>query len=217
MWNKASETKPSAQGSAAPATTNVDVKPEIKSEIKPEAKLEVPNQKAIQTTPVPSAAQASPEPVSTAAPAIAPAVKSTAAPSAPTTIGAGLKIKGELTGNSDLFIDGEAQGAIVLPGSKVTIGSNGRVMADIDAREIIVEGTVQGNLKASDGVHLSASSVVKGTVLTPRITIKDGAHLSARVEMARAKGSREDSSSSGSALVSDSEPRTPLAARAESA
>jgi len=206
VWNKASETKPSTQGSTAPIPVKTDIEPEVKAESNSEA---VAPNAAPAAAKMQASTEASPSTVSYAAPS--------SPVSAPTTIGAGLKIKGELTGVSDLFIDGEAQGAIVLAGSKVTIGANGRVMADIDAREIIVEGTVQGNLKASEGVHLSASSIVKGTVLTPRITIKDGAHLSARVEMARPDGSGEHSSSSRAGSVADSESPKPLAARAEGA
>jgi cytoskeletal protein CcmA (bactofilin family) len=214
MWNKPSETKPSSQGSAAPVASKSDVQ----TDIKPEPKSEVSVQPAV----APATAVATPHPASAvgnAAPVTAPIRNSAPAPSAPTTIGTGLNIKGEVTGSSDLFIDGEAQGKIVLSDSKVTIGANGRVTADIDGREIIVEGTVQGNLKASDGVHLSASSIVKGTILTPRITIKDGADLSAKVEMVRADETRAASSSSsgGSSSAADSESHRALAARAEGA
>jgi cytoskeletal protein CcmA (bactofilin family) len=64
------------------------------------------------------------------------------------------------------------------------------VKADVDAREIIVEGSLQGNLKASESVHLGSSSHVQGSVLTPRIGIEDGARLRGNVEMVRANDSR---------------------------
>jgi hypothetical protein len=82
--------------------------------------------------------------------------------SGPSTISAGLKIRGEFLGNSDLFIDGEAQGRIRFPGARVTIGASGRVVADIDAREIIIDGSVQGNLKASENIRLGPPSRVQG-------------------------------------------------------
>jgi cytoskeletal protein CcmA (bactofilin family) len=104
----------------------------------------------------------------------------------PSSIGAGLKIRGELSGSSDLYIDGEAQGKITLLDSRVTVGPNGRVQADIEAREIIVEGSVQGNLKARENVRLGSSSKVEGSVLTPRIGIDDGAKLRGKVEMTTA-------------------------------
>jgi cytoskeletal protein CcmA (bactofilin family) len=70
-------------------------------------------------------------------------------------------------------------------GARVTVGPNGRVQADIEAREIIIEGSVQGNLKAGERLHLGASSKVQGSVLTPRFAIEDGARLRGKVEMIR--------------------------------
>ena len=113
MWNKPSETKPSSQGSAAPVASKSDVQ----TAIKPEPKSEVSVQPAV----APATAVATPHPASAvgnAAPVTAPIRNSAPAPSAPTTIGTGLNIKGEVTGSSDLFIDGEAQGRIVLSDSK---------------------------------------------------------------------------------------------------
>lgn len=101
------------------------------------------------------------------------------------TISAGLKIKGEITGTSDLTVDGETQGKIRLVNGRVTVGPNGKVTADIDAREIVVNGTVQGNLKASESVRLGASGHVEGSILTPRIGIDDGARLRGNVEMVK--------------------------------
>lgn len=106
-------------------------------------------------------------------------------------IGAGLKIRGEITGTSDLHIEGEAEGKIRLVGGRVSVGPNGKVQADVDAREIIIEGAVQGYLKASESLHLGSSSRVQGSVITPRIGIEDGARLRGKVEMVRANDTRE--------------------------
>lgn len=100
------------------------------------------------------------------------------------TISAGLKIKGEITGTSDLTVDGETQGKIRTNG-RVTVGPKGNVN-DIDAREIVVYGTVHGNLNASESVRLGPSCHVEGSVLTPRISIDDGASLHGNVEMTHA-------------------------------
>jgi cytoskeletal protein CcmA (bactofilin family) len=116
------------------------------------------------------------------------------APNGTTTIAAGLKISGEISGTSDLYIDGETQGKVRLPNARVTVGPNGRVQADIEAREIIIEGTVQGNLKAGERLHLGAASRVQGSVLTPRFAIEDGARLRGKVEMVRIGGSQSASS-----------------------
>ena len=97
-------------------------------------------------------------------------------------INSGLKITGEVFGDSDLVIDGEVQGKVRLSSGRVTVGSSGRVTAEIEAREIVVEGTVQGNLKAADSVRLGPAGRVTGSVLTPRIAIDDGARLRGKVE-----------------------------------
>lgn len=102
-------------------------------------------------------------------------------------IGAGLKIRGEITGSSDLYLDGEANGKIRMTGGRVTIGPQGKVQADIDAKEIVVNGTVQGNLKADAKLRLGASSQVDGALAAPSIGIDDGAKFHGKVEVTRAK------------------------------
>lgn len=83
-------------------------------------------------------------------------------------------------------MEGETQGKIRITNGRVTVGASGRVTADIDAREIVVHGTVQGNLKATESVRLGSSGHVEGSILTPRIGIDDGARLRGNVEMLRA-------------------------------
>lgn len=100
-------------------------------------------------------------------------------------IGPGLKIKGEITGNSDLYLDGQATGKIRINGARVTVGSQGKVQADIDAREIVVNGDVEGNLKADAKVRLGASSHVQGALAAPSVGIDDGARFRGKVEVTR--------------------------------
>jgi cytoskeletal protein CcmA (bactofilin family) len=192
MWRKPNETKPSGQ--------NLEVAPPITP--KPQVIA------ATQSSPAPLAVTA-PEPSKTPnitapaapVPVIAkPVVNATVAPAyAPTSvpvsmstsvISAGLKIRGEISGSSDLHIEGEAHGKIRLSGGRVSIGPQGKVQADVDAREIVVEGSLQGNLKASESVRLGPSSRVQGSVMAPRIGIEDGARLRGQVEMVRANDSR---------------------------
>jgi cytoskeletal protein CcmA (bactofilin family) len=155
-------------------------------------------------------------PASPAAPvASAPARESAATPAGASTskISSGLKISGEFSGNSDLYIDGEVLGKIRLGNARVTVGPNGKVQADIEAREIFVDGTVQGNLKAGERAHFGASSRVTGSVLTPRIGIDDGARLRGKVETVRANPVRE---SALPAKERDSEALQPVAASVKS-
>lgn len=172
MWNKSAEAKPSSQA----ADTSVPVMP----------------------APIATAPQAQSVATPAAPPIVQPPASTipvTAATSnGTTTIAAGLKISGEISGSSDLYIDGETQGKVRLPNARVTIGPNGRVQADIEAREIIVEGTVQGNLKAGERLHLGAASRVQGSVLTPRFAIEDGARLRGKVEMIRIGSSQSSAS-----------------------
>jgi cytoskeletal protein CcmA (bactofilin family) len=179
MWRKSNDAKPSPQTASKPPEQQPLAPQAVKSQGAPAAGAPIP---APAMPPV-----APPAPVFSS-----PAAKNvvTHDTSAPSSLGSGLKIRGELSGSSDLYIDGEAQGKITLADSRVTIGPNGRVQADIEAREIIIEGTVQGNLKARESVRLGPSSKVQGSVLTPRIGIDDGATLRGKVEMTKAGESK---------------------------
>jgi cytoskeletal protein CcmA (bactofilin family) len=180
MWRKPTDAKTNPQTSNLPEPAATTPKP-------------------IQTTPTTvNAAAATPAPIAqsstpTPTPSVSLNVTMASAPitSTPRTnsasvIGAGLKIQGEITGDSDLVIEGEAHGRIRLVNGRVTVAPKGRVNADIEAVEISVEGFVQGGLKASDKVRLGPASQVQGSVLTPRIAIEDGARLRGKVEMIRA-------------------------------
>ena len=173
MWNKSAEAKPSSQA----ADTSVPVIPA--------PVVSAQQTQPVSTPSVPPVAQVPP-------PVNIPTAAN--APNGTTTIAAGLKISGEISGTSDLYIDGETQGKVRLPTARVTVGPNGRVQADIEAREIIIEGTVQGNLKAGERLHLGAGSSVQGSVLTPRFAIEDGARLRGKVEMVRIGGLQSASS-----------------------
>ena len=115
-------------------------------------------------------------------------------------ISQGIKIKGEITGKEDLFIDGNLEGKLELGGGSVTVGPNGKVKADIQAREIIVRGSVQGKLNARDRVQLWNSGSIIGEVQTERLSIEDGALFRGKVEAGKsqAKNSEASSASAGS-------------------
>lgn len=181
MWRKPNEAKPSSDASNTPATA--PLKSQETPQAAPEQSAKIAAPPAVEPAPV--APPSAPVP---AAKVIAPPVEPVAARpnGGPSTISAGLKIRGEITGTSDLTIDGDTQGKIRIANGRVTVGPNGHVSADIDAREIVINGTVQGNLKATESVRLGSSSHVEGSVLTPRIGIDDGARLRGNVEMTRA-------------------------------
>jgi cytoskeletal protein CcmA (bactofilin family) len=98
-------------------------------------------------------------------------------------IGKGLFLKGEITGSDSLFIDGRVEGAINLPGSRVTLGRNGQVGANISAREVVVSGKVRGNVTATDRIHIRAEGALNGDVAAARISIEDGAYFKGGIDI----------------------------------
>ena len=99
------------------------------------------------------------------------------------TIGKSLIIKGELSGSESLFIDGKVEGAINLPGNRVTVGRNGQVAANIMAREIVVLGKVRGNCHASDRIDIRSEGSLTGDVIAARISIEDGAFFKGGIDI----------------------------------
>ena len=98
-------------------------------------------------------------------------------------LGASLHIKGEITGNEDLQIDGSVEGLVQLEDRKLTIGASARVTADIIAREVAVYGNVKGNLRARDRIEIKKDGSVVGDLTTARIMIEDGAYFKGSIEI----------------------------------
>jgi cytoskeletal protein CcmA (bactofilin family) len=99
------------------------------------------------------------------------------------TIGKSLIVKGELSGSESLYIDGKVEGAINLPGNRVTVGRNGQVAANILAREVVVLGKVRGNIQASDRVDIRSEGSLTGDVQAARISIEDGAFFKGGIDI----------------------------------
>jgi cytoskeletal protein CcmA (bactofilin family) len=99
------------------------------------------------------------------------------------TIGKSLVIKGEVTGSESLYIDGRVEGSINLPGNRVTVGRNGVVAANINAREVVVLGKVKGNLTASDRVDIRNEGSLTGDVVAQRVSIEDGAFFKGGIDI----------------------------------
>jgi cytoskeletal protein CcmA (bactofilin family) len=110
-----------------------------------------------------------------------PAMKS--GPSEAAVIGKSIKIDGDVRGDEDLLIKGEVRGTIHLPNNSVTIGSEGAVHAEVKAKTICVEGTVDGDLFATDRVSVRSSARVTGNIKAPRVGLDDGAHFKGSIEM----------------------------------
>ena len=126
------------------------------------------------SAPAPAAAQVNDAPASAAALPISPR--------AAACISQGIRIKGEVTGSEDLFVDGLVDGRLTLTNGSLTIGPNGQVKADVTAREVIVRGKVEGKVSGRDRVQLWSTGQVNGEVQTDRLAIEDGASLRGKVE-----------------------------------
>jgi cytoskeletal protein CcmA (bactofilin family) len=98
-------------------------------------------------------------------------------------IGKSVVIKGELSGSEDLYVDGKVEGTIQLQGNSLVIGPNGHVHADVNAKGVIVQGKLEGNIRASDRAELRKSAVIVGDIITQRIAIEDGAYFKGKVEI----------------------------------
>jgi cytoskeletal protein CcmA (bactofilin family) len=98
-------------------------------------------------------------------------------------IGKSLHIKGELSGSEDLTIDGKVDGKITLPGQHVTIGPNGHVTAEIQAKSVMVGGQMKGNIIADDRVEVVATGAMLGDVRAPRVILADGARFKGSIDM----------------------------------
>ncbi|MGA7220706.1 MAG: polymer-forming cytoskeletal protein [Candidatus Sulfotelmatobacter sp.] len=103
-------------------------------------------------------------------------------------IGKSVVIKGELTGSEDLYLDGHVEGSITLKGNSLTVGPNGQVKASVDAKGVVIQGKLEGNIQASDRVELRKSATVTGDITTQRISIEEGAFLKGKVEIQRGDG-----------------------------
>jgi cytoskeletal protein CcmA (bactofilin family) len=120
------------------------------------------------------------------------------------TIGKSVVVKGELSGSEDLYVDGQVEGSITLRGQSLTIGPNGRVRANVEARNVILHGQVDGNIIASDRVELRKSASLKGDISTARIAIDDGAYFKGTIDIQKTESPRAEAKPQAMAAVSSS-------------
>ena len=100
-----------------------------------------------------------------------------------TVIGKSVVIRGELSGSEDLFLDGEIEGTITLTESRLTVGPNARVRADINVHDVVVFGRLEGKINATGRLELRQSSSVIGDIVAGRLSIEESASLRGRVEL----------------------------------
>ncbi len=100
-----------------------------------------------------------------------------------TLIGRSVSIRGELSGSEDLFLDGKFEGTIHLAESRLTIGPNAHITADLHVRDLIVFGLVDGNVQASGRIELRQTAVLNGDIVASRLSIEESASIRGRVEL----------------------------------
>jgi cytoskeletal protein CcmA (bactofilin family) len=100
-------------------------------------------------------------------------------------IGKSVVIKGELTGSEDLTIEGHVEGKIELQANVLTIGTNGKIKAQVHANTVIVLGEVVGNITASEKVDIRDNGSVDGDITSPKVAIAEGAHFRGAIDMNR--------------------------------
>ena len=107
-------------------------------------------------------------------------------------LGASLHVKGEISGNEDLHIDGSVEGLVQLEDRKLTVGASAKLTADVVAREVVVYGSVKGNLRARDRIEIKKDGSVVGDLTTARIMIEDGAYFKGSIEIDRSASSNNE-------------------------
>jgi len=103
------------------------------------------------------------------------------------TIGKAVMIKGQIFSREDLIIDGEVEGTVEAQDHRVTVGPNGKVHAGVKAREIVVFGTIQGNVEAADKIDIKKDAKLVGDIKTSRIVIEDGAYFKGSIDIIKAE------------------------------
>jgi cytoskeletal protein CcmA (bactofilin family) len=98
-------------------------------------------------------------------------------------IGKTIFIRGDVSANEDIYVDGQVEGSILLNGNVLTVGPNGRVHANVAAKSVVVSGTVEGNIQVSERTEMRKTAVVTGDVETRRISIEDGAYFKGKLEI----------------------------------
>src|SRR3954447_11593317 len=133
-----------------------------------------------QATPAPRPMTAAPAPSPSPAPAAASEPQRR--PSERATIGPSIFIKGDLSGEEDLVIEGRVEGKVDLKQNNVTVGKNGRVKADVFGKVVVIEGEVDGNVFAREQAILRQSGAIRGNITAPRVILEDGSRFKGSID-----------------------------------
>jgi cytoskeletal protein CcmA (bactofilin family) len=101
-------------------------------------------------------------------------------------LGKNVTVKGQIFAREDLTIDGEVEGTVECHDHRLTIGPNARVQAGLKAREIVIQGSIQGNVEAADKIDIKKEANLVGDIKTSRIVIEDGAYFKGSIDISKA-------------------------------
>lgn len=161
------------------------------------------NKQSDSPSPAPSASSSQQSWQPSSAPASSSPRQSAPAARGLSALGSSIEIKGKITGDEDLQIDGKVEGSVVLNGRRLTVGSTGQLNSEVWARELVVYGKLTGNIHASDRVEIKKDGSVTGDITTSRISVEDGAYFKGRIEIERSGSSRHSSSEASSVSTSE--------------
>ncbi len=120
-------------------------------------------------------------------------------------IGKSITLKGDLSGNEDLVIEGHIEGRVDLPSNQLTIGANGSCSAEVHAKTVVVIGKVNGNVIATERIEIQATGLVNGDVSAPKLIVQEGAVVNGSIEM----GNKAKASQAAAAGLVSTSPSSP--------
>lgn len=99
------------------------------------------------------------------------------------TVGKTIEIKGDVTGDEDLLVEGKVHGKVILNGHNLTVGKEGSITAEVQAKVVVVAGVVIGNITADDKVELAPSGSMQGDICAARVVLADGSRFKGSIDM----------------------------------
>jgi cytoskeletal protein CcmA (bactofilin family) len=127
-------------------------------------------------------------------------------------LGKNVTVKGQIFAREDLTIDGEVEGTVECHEHRLTIGPNARVQAGLKAREIIIQGSIQGNVDATDKIDIKKEAKLVGDIKTSRIVIEDGAYFKGSIDISKAAARPVVQAAASASTPAAPSPATPVAA-----
>ncbi|MDF1624140.1 bactofilin family protein [Pseudohongiella nitratireducens] len=121
-------------------------------------------------------------------------------------LGATIKVKGDISGEENLLIEGQVEGSVSLSSHELTIGKTGKLNANLTAKTIRIDGEVDGDITGKEKVVVTSTSQIKGNIVTPKMTLEEGARFKGTIDIdpAHANSSASPQPSASAATSSKS-------------